>query len=56
MVFGAGVLELAHRADEPVERLFGAGAGRQRTEADLSHRRAPPSLMKAVGLPSRKVP
>src|SRR6266700_207522 len=41
-VLGAGVLELAHRADQPIERLFGAGAGRERTEADPSHRRAPP--------------
>src|SRR6266568_1418081 len=55
-VFGAGVLELAHRADEPIERLFGAGAGGQWPQTDLSHRRALPSLMKAVGLPSRTYP
>src|SRR6266700_2056869 len=55
-VFGAGVLELAHRAHQPLERLFGAGAGGQWPQTDLSHRRAPPSLMKATGLPSRKYP
>src|SRR5947207_1333832 len=46
-VFSAGVLEFAHRADEPIERLFGAGGARERTEADLPHRRAPPSLKAA---------
>src|SRR5258708_35210279 len=55
-VFGAGVLEFAHRAHQPVERLFGAGAGGQWPQTDLSHRRAPPSLIKAVALPTRKHP
>src|SRR5437879_11805181 len=49
-VFGAGVLELAHRADEPIERLCGAGAGPQRTEADLSQPPPPPSLLTAGAL------
>jgi hypothetical protein len=44
------------RPDDSVEFLVGAGVGGERTEADRPHRRAPPSLMNATGLPSRNVP